>query len=98
MVNCIKIMIFVWASIASIFTHYTFFPFADHSDRVQCVFCRGSLHNWDPTDTPMAEHAKAFAFCRFVKGLECGNKEYKNDLLTADDLKNLSFLGKPGKH
>ena len=68
----------------------------DSYDRVQCVFCRGSLQKWDENDVPMAEHAKSFAFCRFIKGLECGNREYRNDVLTADDMKNVTFLTQPG--
>ncbi|XP_067951499.1 uncharacterized protein [Watersipora subatra] len=61
-------------------------------DKVQCVFCRGSMKKWSREDNPMAEHAKAFAFCRFVKGLDCGNREYRNTLLSSDELKNLEMF------
>jgi len=67
----------------------------DNYDRVQCVFCRGSLHHWERDDNPMTEHARSFNFCRFVKGLECGNREYKSDVLTAEELKNINFYGDP---
>ena len=64
-------------------------------DRVQCVFCRGSLHKWDSDDIPMNEHQKLFPFCRFVKGMECGNREYRSKKLTKDDTKNITKYGKP---
>ena len=66
------------------------FYFLNTSDRVQCVFCRGSLHAWSENDSAMAEHAKAFNFCRFVKGLECGNREYRSKKLAKDDLINIT--------
>jgi len=65
------------------------------ADRVQCVFCRGSLHQWSSPDTPMVEHARSFNFCRFVKGLECGNREYKSNMLSEDDIKNITRFYKP---
>ena len=61
-------------------------------DRVQCVFCRGSLHRWEQEDIPMLEHARSFGFCRFVKGLNCGNREYRSEKLSGDDLKNISMF------
>ncbi|XP_067951546.1 baculoviral IAP repeat-containing protein 7-like isoform X2 [Watersipora subatra] len=67
----------------------------DNYDRVQCVFCRGSLHKWEEGDNPMTEHAKMFPFCRFAKGLECGNKEYRSDVLGTEELKNITFLCVP---
>ena len=69
----------------------------DQYDRVQCVFCRGSLHKWEEGDNPMTEHAKMFPSCRFVKGLECGNQEYRSDVLGTEELKNITFLCVPGK-
>jgi len=68
----------------------------DDYDRVQCVFCRGSLHRWEQDDIPMLEHARSFAFCRFVKGLNCGNREYRSDKLSGDDLRNISMLNSAG--
>ena len=59
-------------------------------DRVQCVFCRGSLHRWERDDVPMLEHARSFNFCRFVKGLSCGNIEYRSDKLTKEDMRNIT--------
>ena len=59
-------------------------------DRVQCVFCRGSLHRWEREDVPMIEHARSFNFCRFVKGLSCGNIEYRSDKLTKEDMRNIT--------
>lgn len=59
-------------------------------DRVQCVFCRGSLHRWERDDVPMLEHARSFNFCRFVKGLSCGNIEYRSEKLTKEDMKNIT--------
>ena len=66
------------------------FYYVDDPDRVQCVFCRGSLHRWSKEDIPMKEHAKAFSFCRFVKGMECGNRKYSSKMLTNDDLVNIT--------
>ncbi|XP_067951498.1 E3 ubiquitin-protein ligase XIAP-like [Watersipora subatra] len=65
---------------------------ADNSDRVQCVFCRGIIHQWEEGDNPMTEHAKLFPFCKFPKGLECGNQDYRSDVLGAEELKNITFL------
>ena len=59
-------------------------------DQVQCAFCRGRLHRWEPGDVPMVEHARMFNFCKFVKGLQCGNIEYKSKNLTADDLQHVT--------
>jgi len=62
----------------------------DDYDRVQCIFCRGSLHRWERDDVPMLEHAISFAFCRFVKGLSCGNREYRSNMMAGDDLRNIT--------
>lgn len=51
------------------------FYYLNEKDLVQCVFCRGKLNMWESTDKPMQEHRKAFHFCRFVKGLPCGNRQ-----------------------
>ncbi|KAF6029130.1 IAP1 [Bugula neritina] len=67
-------------------------------DRVQCVFCRGSLHKWDSSETPMAEHAKSFTFCRFVKGLECGNREYRSTNLLPEEMKNITKFTNEAKN
>ncbi|XP_067951368.1 baculoviral IAP repeat-containing protein 7-like [Watersipora subatra] len=64
----------------------------DDNDRVQCVFCRGCLHKWEEQDDPMTEHRKHFPFCLFVKGLECGNKEYGANDLTAKELRTFTPL------
>lgn len=42
-------------------------------DRVQCVFCRGYLRNWEPTDVPAAEHRRLFPSCQFVLRQNVGN-------------------------
>lgn len=42
-------------------------------DRVQCVFCRGFLRNWEPLDVPAVEHRRHFPDCSFVQGKDVGN-------------------------
>ena len=59
------------------------------TDRVQCVFCRGRLHSWSENDIPLTEHARAFNFCRFVKELECRNREYTSAPLHLHDVDNI---------
>ncbi|XP_067674319.1 E3 ubiquitin-protein ligase XIAP-like isoform X2 [Haliotis asinina] len=49
------------------------FYFTGTVDRVQCVFCRGILRNWDEDDVPMEEHRRHFPMCPFVMGLNVGN-------------------------
>ena len=34
--------------------------FLGNRDTVQCWYCNGSLHDWDPDDEPWTEHAKWF--------------------------------------
>lgn len=36
-------------------------------DRVKCFWCGGELHDWEPQDIPMEEHAKWFTICGFVR-------------------------------
>ncbi|KAF6029127.1 XIAP [Bugula neritina] len=64
------------------------------ADRVQCVFCRGSLHQWSSNEIPMDEHRKHFSFCRFVKGLQCGNRECRENTLLNEDFKNITTFSK----
>ncbi|XP_071115031.1 baculoviral IAP repeat-containing protein 7-like [Haliotis cracherodii] len=49
------------------------FYFTGTVDRVQCVFCRGILRNWDEDDVPMEEHRRHFPMCPYVMGLDVGN-------------------------
>ena len=49
------------------------FHFTGPKDRVQCVFCKGILRNWDTGDRPHIEHRKHFPRCPFVLGLKIGN-------------------------
>lgn len=61
------------------------------ADWVECVFCRGRLHDWADTDNVMAEHSGAFSFCGFMKGFECGNRVYEApSTLTAGDMVNVT--------
>lgn len=36
-------------------------------DRVKCYWCGGELHDWEPQDNPMEEHAKWFTMCGYVR-------------------------------
>lgn len=49
------------------------FFYRGSADRVQCVFCRGSLSSWQPRDEPRLEHWKHFPDCPFVRGLDVDN-------------------------
>ena len=59
-------------------------------DRVQCVFCRGVLHEWETDDVPMVEHRRSFVFCRFVKDEKTDNIVYRSEKLTAHDKTNIT--------
>ncbi|KAJ8314589.1 hypothetical protein KUTeg_006739 [Tegillarca granosa] len=49
------------------------FFYTGQGDRVQCVFCRGILRNWDPGDIPHIEHRNKYARCPFILGMSVGN-------------------------
>lgn len=38
-----------------------------NGDRVKCFWCGGELHDWEPQDEPMEEHAKWFTICGYVR-------------------------------
>ena len=65
-----------------------------NGDEVQCVFCRGRLRKWETNDDPMQEHSRLYPFCRFVKGLSCGNQPYRQTI-TSEDFRNLTSF-RPG--
>jgi len=44
--------------------------YTGETDRVQCAFCRGSLHNWVQGKTPADEHRKQFPGCSFIQQLK----------------------------
>eukprot|EP00095_Tigriopus_kingsejongensis_P005266 maker-scaffold464_size163657-snap-gene-0.31 protein:Tk05266 transcript:maker-scaffold464_size163657-snap-gene-0.31-mRNA-1 annotation:"apoptosis 2 inhibitor" len=37
------------------------------SDQAKCFYCDGGLRNWQPDDTPWAEHCRWFSKCGFVR-------------------------------
>lgn len=61
-------------------------PVPSAMDRVQCVFCRGMLHDWESNEEPMTEHATNFPKCRFVRGQNCGNEPYYDPLVPSNGL------------
>lgn len=50
---------------------FVFFPGV--GDRVQCVFCRGILRDWDVGEKPHIEHKNKFPRCPFILGVNVGN-------------------------
>ena len=34
---------------------------------MKCFWCGGELHDWEPQDEPMEEHAKWFTICGYVR-------------------------------
>ena len=38
-----------------------------NADRAKCVYCLGSMYNWDENDDPVQEHYKHFRGCALVK-------------------------------
>ncbi|XP_067929112.1 baculoviral IAP repeat-containing protein 7-like [Watersipora subatra] len=69
------------------------FYYLGEGDQVQCVFCRGRLRNWSQHEVPMTEHARLFNFCQFVKGLNCGNREYRSKKVASEDMANITVFG-----
>lgn len=49
------------------------FYYTGSGDRVQCIFCKGVLRNWEEGDRPHIEHRKHFPRCPLVLGLKMGN-------------------------
>lgn len=47
--------------------------FPGTGDRVQCVFCRGILRDWDVGEKPHIEHKNKFPRCPFILGVNVGN-------------------------
>ena len=43
---------------------------------VTCFFCNGSLQNWGPKDSPMADHARWFPHCAYARQL-CGEDLFR---------------------
>ncbi|XP_070191014.1 baculoviral IAP repeat-containing protein 7-like isoform X2 [Littorina saxatilis] len=43
------------------------FVYTGPQDRVQCVYCEGSLRNWQEGDVPSNEHARHFPTCPMVR-------------------------------
>lgn len=50
-----------------------FCVFLGVGDRVQCVFCRGILRDWDVGEKPHIEHKNKFPRCPFILGVNVGN-------------------------
>ncbi|XP_067929371.1 uncharacterized protein [Watersipora subatra] len=69
------------------------FYYLGEGDQVQCAFCRGRLRNWSQHEVPMTEHARLFNFCQFVKGLNCGNREYRSKKIASEDMANITVFG-----
>lgn len=49
------------------------FFYTGSGDRVQCIFCKGILRNWEEGDRPHIEHRKHFPRCPLVLGMKIGN-------------------------
>ncbi|XP_061171223.1 baculoviral IAP repeat-containing protein 7-like isoform X1 [Saccostrea echinata] len=49
------------------------FIYTGTGDRVQCVFCRGILRDWDVGEKPHIEHKNKFPRCPFILGVDVGN-------------------------
>ncbi|KFW88514.1 Baculoviral IAP repeat-containing protein 7-B [Phalacrocorax carbo] len=62
------------------------FFFVGPSDEVQCFCCGGVLKDWEPGDSPLAEHQKFFPSCGFICGEDVGNEEMPPLQETFDDV------------
>ncbi|XP_074964651.1 baculoviral IAP repeat-containing protein 7 [Phalacrocorax aristotelis] len=62
------------------------FFFVGPSDEVQCFCCGGVLKDWEPGDSPLAEHQKFFPSCGFICGEDVGNEEMLPLQETFDDV------------
>lgn len=49
------------------------FYYTGTGDRVQCVFCKGILKDWEVGDKPHVEHKNRFPRCPFILGTNVGN-------------------------
>lgn len=49
------------------------FYYTGTGDRVQCVFCKGVLKDWEVGDKPHIEHKNRFPKCPFILGTNVGN-------------------------
>lgn len=65
------------------------FHYTGSADRVQCIFCKGILRNWEPGDRPHIEHRKHFPRCPFVLGMNIGNVPLPLDQSSAPSLSSI---------
>ena len=73
------------------------FIYKNERDRVQCVFCRGGVHNWENGDTAMEEHRRIYPHCPYVKA--CDNQDKDNGLLCKVCMdSNIQCLFLPCRH
>jgi len=54
------------------------FYYMEVGDIVRCVFCRGSLKNWEVSDDPRTEHKKFYPGCPFLLHENVGNVPLRN--------------------
>lgn len=59
------------------------FYYIHEQDKVKCAFCKGVVHNWEPGDDPLREHARHYPCCPFLLNPdlaghdECGHMSWQ---------------------
>nr|XP_037280999.1 baculoviral IAP repeat-containing protein 7-A-like isoform X1 [Rhipicephalus microplus] len=59
------------------------FYYLHEQDKVKCAFCKGVVHNWEPGDDPLREHAHHYPCCRYLLNPdlaghdECGHMSWQ---------------------
>ena len=53
--------------VKAVYSIYQCISYSGSGDRVKCFWCGGELHDWEPQDEPMEEHAKWFTICGYVR-------------------------------
>lgn len=56
------------------------FVYLKTEDRVQCVFCKGIVSQWEREDVPLQEHSRHFPRCPFIKGVDKKNISIEDEL------------------
>lgn len=80
------------------------FYYIHEQDKVQCAFCKGIVHNWEPGDDPLREHAHHYPCCRYLLDPdlaghdECGHMSWQQARSAPECAQLLISEGPQGVH
>ncbi|XP_075551488.1 putative inhibitor of apoptosis isoform X2 [Dermacentor variabilis] len=80
------------------------FYYLHEEDKVRCAFCKGTVHNWEPGDDPLREHARHYPCCPFLLNPdlagrdECGHTSWQRARSAPEHEQLLIGHGSQGVH